>query len=140
MDMAEYVPLARAGAEGLVVYQETYHRETYAELHTFGPKKDFDWRLACPVRAYDAGFRRIGIGALFGLWRWEEEARALAATAGRQAHRVRRPASIRSPRQPPQRRTTTPSKPKSPTTIYRSKKQGSEIRDDGSVSGKLKSS
>jgi len=79
MEMAEYVPLARAGAEGLVVYQETYHRETYAELHTFGPKKDFDWRLACPVRAYDAGFRRIGIGALFGLWRWEEEARALAA-------------------------------------------------------------
>ncbi len=79
MEMAEYVPLVKAGAEGLVVYQETYHRETYAELHTFGPKKDFDWRLACPVRAYDAGFRRIGIGALFGLWHWEEEARALAA-------------------------------------------------------------
>jgi 2-iminoacetate synthase len=79
MEIADYIPLVRAGAEGLVVYQETYHRETYAELHTFGPKKDFDWRLACPVRAYDAGFRRIGIGALFGLWHWREEAIALAA-------------------------------------------------------------
>jgi 2-iminoacetate synthase len=79
LETAEYVPLVRSGAEGLVVYQETYHRETYAELHTYGPKKDFDWRLACPARAYDAGFRRIGIGALFGLWHWQEEARALAA-------------------------------------------------------------
>jgi 2-iminoacetate synthase len=79
METNEYVPLVRGGAEGLVVYQETYHRETYGELHTYGPKKDFDWRLACPVRAYEAGFRRIGIGALFGLWHWEDEARALAA-------------------------------------------------------------
>jgi 2-iminoacetate synthase len=79
MEMAEYVPLVRAGAEGLVVFQETYHRETYQELHTYGPKKDFDWRLACPTRAYDAGFRKIGIGALLGLWHWQEEAMAMAA-------------------------------------------------------------
>jgi 2-iminoacetate synthase len=79
METADYVPLVRAGAEGLVVYQETYHRQTYAELHVSGPKKDFDWRLACPERAYAAGFRRIGIGALFGLWDWREEALSLAA-------------------------------------------------------------
>ncbi len=79
MESAEYAPLVRAGAEGLVVYQETYHRETYAQMHLSGPKKDFDWRLACPERAYEAGFRRIGIGALFGLWDWREEALALAA-------------------------------------------------------------
>jgi len=79
METADYVPIVKAGAEGLVVYQETYHRETYEELHTFGPKKDFDWRLACPERAYEAGFRRIGIGALLGLWHWQEEAMALAA-------------------------------------------------------------
>lgn len=78
METVEYVPLVRAGAEGLVVYQETYHRETYAEMHTTGPKKDFDWRLVCPERAYEAGFRRIGVGALFGLWHWREEALALA--------------------------------------------------------------
>ncbi len=79
LETADYVPLVRAGAEGLVVYQETYHRETYAAMHLAGPKKDFDWRLACPERAYAAGFRRIGIGALFGLWEWREEALALAA-------------------------------------------------------------
>ncbi len=79
METAEYRPLVLAGAEGLVVYQETYHRPTYAEMHVHGPKKNFDWRLDCPERAYDAGFRRLGIGALFGLWDWRDEAAALAA-------------------------------------------------------------
>ena len=79
MEAHEYAPLVQAGAEGLVVYQETYHRETYATMHTFGPKKDFDWRLDCAERGHEAGFRRIGVGALFGLWRWQDEAIALAA-------------------------------------------------------------
>jgi 2-iminoacetate synthase len=79
LETTDYLPLVRAGAEGLVVYQETYHRGLYAELHTAGPKRDFDYRLNCPERAYQAGFRRIGIGALLGLWRWQEEAVALAA-------------------------------------------------------------
>ena len=79
MEAEEYAALVRAGAEGLVVYQETYDRAAYAELHTAGPKKDFDWRLACPERAYEGGFRRIGIGALFGLREWRGEALALAA-------------------------------------------------------------
>jgi 2-iminoacetate synthase len=79
METEDYIPLVRAGAEGLVVYQETYDRERYAALHLSGPKKDFGWRLACPERAYAAGFRRIGIGALFGLSDWREEAFALAA-------------------------------------------------------------
>jgi 2-iminoacetate synthase len=73
--------VVKAGAEGLVVYQETYHRETYAEMHTFGPKKDYDWRLDCPERAYAAGFRRIGVAPLFGLWDWREEATSLALHA-----------------------------------------------------------
>jgi len=79
METNEYAPIVEAGAEGLVVYQETYNRGVYAELHTAGPKRDFDWRLDCPERGYEAGFRRIGIGALFGLWRWQDEAVALAA-------------------------------------------------------------
>ena len=79
METADYVPIVEAGAEGLVVYQETYDRETYAELHTAGPKRDFNFRLDCAQRGYDAGFRRLGIGALFGLCRWQEEAVALAA-------------------------------------------------------------
>jgi len=79
METAEYEPLVEAGAEGLVVYQETYDRAVYAEMHTSGPKRDFNWRLDCPERAYAAGFRRIGIGALFGLAPWRSEAMALAA-------------------------------------------------------------
>jgi 2-iminoacetate synthase len=79
METAEYVPIVEAGAEGLVVYQETYNREIYSELHTAGPKRDFNWRLDCAQRGYEAGFRRLGIGALFGLCRWQEEAVALAS-------------------------------------------------------------
>lgn len=73
MKTEDYAPLVSAGAEGLIVYQETYHKPTYAELHLSGPKKDFEWRVGTPERAYAAGFRRIGIGALFGLRDWREE-------------------------------------------------------------------
>jgi 2-iminoacetate synthase len=79
MEAEEYARMVDAGCEGLVVYQETYDREAYRELHTAGPKKDFDWRLECPERAYAGGFRRIGIGALFGLSDWRGEATRLAA-------------------------------------------------------------
>lgn len=81
MESHDYEPLVGAGAEGLVVYQETYDRATYARMHTAGPKRDFDWRLDTPERAYAAGFRRIGIGALFGLADWRYDALCLAAHA-----------------------------------------------------------
>jgi 2-iminoacetate synthase len=81
METEAYRPLVQAGAEGLVVYQETYDREIYSQVHTAGPKKDFAWRLETPERAYDAGFRRLGIGALYGLSDWRFEAISLAAHA-----------------------------------------------------------
>lgn len=79
MEDEQYREIVECGAEGLVVYQETYHLSTYQKLHTAGPKKNFHWRLDCPERAYAGGFRRIGIGALFGLADWKYEALALAA-------------------------------------------------------------
>lgn len=79
MEDAQYAEIVAHGAEGLVVYQETYDRAIYETLHTAGPKKHFDWRLNCPERAYAGGFRRIGIGALFGLADWKREALALCA-------------------------------------------------------------
>ncbi|HEY2569253.1 MAG TPA: 2-iminoacetate synthase ThiH [Candidatus Udaeobacter sp.] len=79
MDRGDYVPIVQAGAEGLVVYQETYNRRVYAEMHVAGPKRDFNFRLDCIERGYGAGFRRLGIGALIGLSRWQDEAVALAA-------------------------------------------------------------
>src|SRR5437762_10607991 len=79
MKTEDYMPIVEAGADGLVVYQETYNRGVYAEMHTAGPKRDFDFRLDCAERGYAAGFRRLGIGALIGLSRWQDEAIALAA-------------------------------------------------------------
>jgi 2-iminoacetate synthase len=79
MGTEDYVPIVEAGAEGLVVYQETYNRGIYAEMHTAGPKRDFNFRLDCVERGYAAGFRRLGVGALIGLSRWQDEAIALAA-------------------------------------------------------------
>jgi 2-iminoacetate synthase len=81
METQEYLPLVEAGADGLVVYQETYDREVYGHVHTAGPKRDFDWRLETPERAYAAGFRRLGIGALYGLSDWRLEALGVAVHA-----------------------------------------------------------
>jgi len=81
METDEYRPIVAAGADGLVVYQETYDRNIYDEMHTAGPKKNFDWRLETAERAYASGFRRLGIGALFGLSDWRYEAICVAAHA-----------------------------------------------------------
>ena len=81
METEDYRPLVAAGADGLVVYQETYDRKVYAEMHTAGPKQNFDWRLETPERAYAAGFRRLGISPLYGLADWRLEALSAAAHA-----------------------------------------------------------
>lgn len=81
METEPYLPLVAAGCENLVVYQETYHEATYRELHVAGPKKKFNWRMDTAERAYQAGFRRLGIGALLGLHDWRFEALAVAAHA-----------------------------------------------------------
>jgi len=81
MATEEYRGAVAAGADGLLVFQETYDPELYDRMHPAGPKKDFAKRLSCPERAYAAGFRRLGIGALLGLGDWRREAPALAAHA-----------------------------------------------------------
>mgnify|MGYP006423118917 CR=1 FL=1 len=70
MRTEEYARLLRAGAESLTLYQETYDRDRYAELHPAGPKKDFDFRLGAPERACRAGMRGVNLGALLGLGSW----------------------------------------------------------------------
>ena len=78
----EYRRLAAAGCEAVVIYQETYHPETYAKVHLAGKKRHYDWRLLGPERAARAGMRRVGIGALLGLHDdWRYEAIAMAAHA-----------------------------------------------------------
>lgn len=74
METAGYAQMVAAGVDGLTVYQETYDRQLYAELHPYGKKSDYDWRLQAPDRAGAAGLRRIGIGALLGLGEFASEA------------------------------------------------------------------
>ena len=59
------------------LFQETYHRETYAKIHTAGAKKNFDWRVTVMDRAMEAGIDDIGIGVLFGLYDWKYEMLAM---------------------------------------------------------------
>ena len=81
-DTDTYRRLVEAGCDGLVVYQETYDRATYAAAHLKGKKRNFDWRLAAPDRGAEAGMRRVGLGALLGLHPdWRADALALAAHA-----------------------------------------------------------
>jgi len=76
-----YAELAAEGVDGLVVYQETYNEARYHSFHPGGKKSDFGWRLETPERGGQAGFRRIGIGALLGLDDWRVEAFCLALHA-----------------------------------------------------------
>ena len=83
-DTETYRRLVDAGCEGLVVYQETYDRDTYESVHLKGKKRNYDWRLAALDRGAEAGMRRLGLGALLGLhpdWRLEALATAVHAHA-----------------------------------------------------------
>jgi 2-iminoacetate synthase len=74
MEEAGYSQMVDAGVDGLTIYQETYDRDLYAEMHPFGKKRDYDWRLLTPERGAAAGIRRIGVGALLGLGDFRTEA------------------------------------------------------------------
>jgi 2-iminoacetate synthase len=74
-----YAEMVEAGCEGLVVYQESYHKPTYADMHPAGPKKHFEFRIDTPERAYDAGIRRLGMSPLYGLYHWRPEAISVVA-------------------------------------------------------------
>lgn len=69
----EYKELTEEGLNAVLVYQESYHKETYKEYHTRGKKSDFDFRLDTPDRLGEAGVHKIGLGALFGLEDWRVE-------------------------------------------------------------------
>lgn len=67
-----------AGIGTYQVFQETYHKKTYAKVHpTSTIKGNYDWRLYCMHRAMEAGIDDVGIGVLFGLYDWRFELMAL---------------------------------------------------------------
>lgn len=67
MDEDDYRQLIDAGADSLTVYQETYDRQIYKEVHPGGRKADYKYRLLTPERGAVAGFRAVNLGPLFGL-------------------------------------------------------------------------
>lgn len=73
LETDEYRELYLAGADGVTLYQETYDRRRYDELHLAGPKKNYDYRFQAPERIAIAGFRHISMGALLGLTDWRED-------------------------------------------------------------------
>lgn len=69
----EYRELRAAGVTAVLVYQETYHRETYKIHHPKGKKSNLEYRLETPDRLGRAGIHKIGLGALLGLEDWRAD-------------------------------------------------------------------
>ena len=72
-DVDEFRQLKQAGIGTYQLFQETYHRPTYAAVHTVGKKRDYDWRATALDRAMHAGIDDVGMGVLFGLHDWRFE-------------------------------------------------------------------
>ncbi|MDR2815493.1 MAG: [FeFe] hydrogenase H-cluster radical SAM maturase HydG [Proteiniphilum sp.] len=77
LDIEGFRLVKEAGVGTYQVFQETYHRESYATYHPRGKKADYDHRLASLDRAQEAGLDDVGIGALIGLYDWRFEVMAL---------------------------------------------------------------
>lgn len=77
LDTDEFRQLKDAQIGTYQLFQETYHRPTYAKVHVGGLKADYDWRITAIDRAIEAGIDDVGIGVLFGLHDWRFELLAL---------------------------------------------------------------
>lgn len=73
----EYQMLKEAGIGTYILFQETYHRETYKNMHPSGPKADYDWHTTAHDRAMLGGIDDVGFGALFGLYDYKFEVMGL---------------------------------------------------------------
>jgi 2-iminoacetate synthase len=81
MSINDLKKLKEVGIGTFQVFQETYHRDMYANLHPAGPKANYRWRLYALHRAMDAGIDDVAIGALFGLYNWKFEVMGLLSHA-----------------------------------------------------------
>ena len=73
----EFRELKKTGIGTIQLFQETYHRPTYARVHLAGRKSDYDWRVTAMDRAMEAGIDDVGMGVLFGLYDWRFEVLSL---------------------------------------------------------------
>ena len=68
-----YRKLKDAGIGTYILFQETYHKKSYLELHPTGPKHDYDYHTEAMDRAMDGGIDDVGLGVLFGLEKYKYE-------------------------------------------------------------------
>ena len=73
LDYEEYKSLIDLGLHTVLVYQETYHADTYKQHHPKGKKSNFGYRLDTPDRLGKAGIKKIGLGCLIGLEEWRTD-------------------------------------------------------------------
>lgn len=74
MTIADLKALKKVGIGTFQVFQETYHRPTYAKLHPADTVKgNYNWRTTCFHRALEAGVDDVGLGVLYGLYDWRYE-------------------------------------------------------------------
>ena len=69
----EYAELTKHGMNGVICFQETYHKERYKVYHPRGMKSNFEWRVNGFDRMGQAGVRSIGMGVLIGLEEWRTD-------------------------------------------------------------------
>ena len=68
-----YRKLKEAEIGTYILFQETYHKESYEKLHPTGPKHNYNYHTEAMDRAMDAGIDDVGLGVLFGLERYKYE-------------------------------------------------------------------
>ena len=72
-----YRKLKDAGIGTYILFQETYHKESYEKLHPTGPKHDYAYHTEAMDRAMEGGIDDVGLGVLFGLELYRYEFAAL---------------------------------------------------------------
>ena len=72
-----YRKLHEAGIGTYILFQETYHKESYEKLHPTGPKHNYKWHTEAMDRAMQGGIDDVGLGVLFGLESYRYEFAAL---------------------------------------------------------------
>ncbi len=77
LSVADFKELKATGIGTFQLFQETYHRGTYGNVHLGGKKRNYDWRVTGMHRAMEAGIDDVGIGVLFGLFDWRFEILAM---------------------------------------------------------------
>lgn len=75
--LEEYRLLKNAEIGTYILFQETYHKETYQKMHPSGPKCDYEWHTTAMHRAMESGIDDVGMGVLFGLYNYKFEVMAL---------------------------------------------------------------